>query len=481
MSAHPFASDASSDASNDVTQGAGHAEYAEYAEQAEHVGHAGYVVLLFFVCFAFSYLDRQVVSILVQPIKASLSLSDTQIGLMQGISFTMCYATAGVFVARLVDRANRVRLIAACVLIWALSTVLCGFATNFTELLLARAGTAVAEAALSPAALSIFSDMFAPRKVTRASSVFMLGPYIGGGVALFGGGLLLSATSAPSGSAWLAHWGLAPWQAVFVAVGLPGLVLAALVAVTVREPARRGLAQVMEPTTGPVVDALPSMRDVLRELFVRNRFCAPYFAAYVALITLFYAHAAWFPTLLMRQYHLSAPSVGEMAAPAYMIGGILGVITAGLLAAKATDRGALRRVLAISSAAAALLIPMAILMPLLPDSRIAVTLYGACAFAASIAMALAPVPLQIALPNRMRGRAIALLVFMTNAISGGVGPLAVGWLNERMGQTPTSLGTALALVGGLAAVLSAVCYLLATRRVARPAVGAVDISPHPQA
>ncbi len=149
----------------------------------------------------------------------------------------MCYATADVFVARLVDRANRVKLIAVCVAIWAVSTALCGFATSFAELLAARAGTAIAEAALSPAALSIFSDIFAPRKVARASSVFMLGPYIGGGLALFCGGMLLSATRGDV-SIWLASHGFAPWQAVFVLVGAPGFVLAALVAFTVREPAR---------------------------------------------------------------------------------------------------------------------------------------------------------------------------------------------------------------------------------------------------
>lgn len=423
-------------------------------------GHHVYVVLLFFVCFAFSYLDRQVVSILVQPIKQTLALTDTQIGLMQGISFTLCYATAGVFVARRVDRSNRVRLIAACVAIWAVSTMLCGFATNFAELLLARAGTAVAEAALSPAALSIFSDLFPPRNVTRASSVFMLGPYIGGGTALFGGGMLLAAGSERHGSAWLANYGLAPWQAVFVAVGLPGLLLAGLVLLTVREPQRRDLAG----AGGAGDDALPSMLDVVRELFVHNRFCLPYFAAYIALITLFYAHAAWFPTLLVRRFQLDARTVGQLAAPAYMIGGMLGVVCAGLLAARATDQSALRRVLGLSACAAAGLIPAALAMPLTDSSTIAVWLYGGCAFAASMAMALAPVPLQIVLPNRMRGRAIALLVFMTNAISGSVGPFAVGALNEHLGQTGRSLGMALAFVGGIAAILSFACYAAATHR-----------------
>jgi len=428
---------------------------------AGNVGHPAYIVLLFFVCFAFSYLDRQVVSILVQPIKQSLSLTDTQIGLLQGFSFTMCYATAGVFVARLVDRSNRVKLIAACIAIWAISTTACGFATNFPELLVARAGTAIAEAALSPAALSIFSDIFAPRRVARASSIFMLGPYVGGGLALFGGGMLLSAAAAGGGNAWLAAHDIAPWQAVFIAVGLPGLGLAALVALTVREPQRREVLA----HTARAEDEVPSLRDVLNELFVRNRFCLAYFAAYVALITLFYSHAAWFPTLLMRRFHLAPNVVGQMAAPAYMIGGMLGVACAGMLATRVTDETALRRVLGFSACAVAALVPAAIAMPLVSNSGVAVLLYGTCAFAASIAMGLAPVPLQIAMPNRMRGRSLALLVFMTNAISGGVGPLSVGYLNERLGQTGSSLGMALAVVGGVSALASAVLYTIATRRV----------------
>jgi MFS family permease len=427
---------------------------------ASDVRHPAYVVLLFFVCFAFSYLDRQIVSILVQPIKQSLALTDTQIGLLQGFSFTLCYATAGVFVARLVDRANRVKLIAVCIAIWAVSTTLCGFATSFSELLIARAGTAIAEAALSPAALSIFGDIFAPRRVARASSVFMLGPYVGGGVALFGGGMLLSAAHG-AGGAWLMMHGVAPWQPVFVVVGLPGLVLAALVALTVREPVR--LETLAHATQAK--DAMPSLREVMVELFVHNRFCLPYFAAYVALITLFYSHAAWFPTLLMRHFHLAPKTVGQTAAPAYMIGGMLGVACAGMLAARVTDDTTLRKVLGFSACAVTALVPAAIAMPLVSSSTAAIVLYGMCAFGASIAMGLAPVPLQIAVPNRMRGRSLALLVFMTNTISGGVGPLAVGYLNERLAHTGAGLGVALALVGGVSALASAALYAIATRRV----------------
>ncbi|MEB0077290.1 MFS transporter [Pseudomonas sp. CCI3.2] len=194
---------------------------------------SAYSVGLFLLCFAFSYLDRQIVSILVQPLKATLNLTDSQIGMLQGFSFTLCYATAGVVVARLVDRSNRVNIIAICVAIWACSTALCATAGSFTELLVYRGGTAIAEAALSPAVLSLFADLYAPRRLSRATGIFMLGPYIGSGAALMGGGALLGWLNQP-GNDVLSSTSLQAWQVVFLCVGLPGFILAALVFFTLR-------------------------------------------------------------------------------------------------------------------------------------------------------------------------------------------------------------------------------------------------------
>ncbi|MGG1947830.1 MFS transporter [Trinickia sp. NRRL B-1857] len=418
---------------------------------------SAYVVFVFFLCFVFSYIDRQIVSILVQPLKLALHLSDAQIGLLQGMAFTVCYATAGVFVARLVDRSNRVRLIAVCVAIWAISTAMCATAHSFTELLMWRAGTAISEAGLSPAALSIFSDLFVPRKVSRATSVFMLGPYIGGGVALLGGGALLDWTAGSGAVQALAAFSLAPWQLAFVAVGLPGLLLAALVAVTIREPARRIEAGGEED--------IPNMKAVLREITVTHRFCIPYFLGYTALILLFYAYSAWFPTLLIRTFGLAAGEVGRMAGPAYMSGGVAGVVSASMLVRRAIDAGALEKALRIATFAAFALIPVALAAPLSKALSAALIAYGLCAFTASIVMALAPVPVQLALPNRMRGRAIAILVFLTNTVAGGLGPLAVGAIADRLALGAHGLAIALATVGGMAAVASALLYLAATRSV----------------
>lgn len=425
------------------------------------ITRSAYIVFVFFLCFVFSYVDRQIVSILVQPLKATLRLSDVQIGMLQGIAFTVCYATAGVFVAKLVDKSNRVRLVAVCVAIWAVSTAMCGTAHSFGELLIWRAGTAISEAALSPAALSIFSDIFAPRKVSRATSVFMLGPYIGGGVALVGGGALLDWTANAGHGQAIGIAGIEPWQLAFFVVGLPGLLLAGLVAATIREPARR-----QELGDASSDDGItPSMKAVLREITVTHRFCIPYFLGYTALILLFYAHSAWFPTLLIRKFGLTAGEVGRLAGPAYMIGGAAGVLSASVLARHVTDADALEKTLRIATFAACALIPAALAAPLLSSLHAATVAYGLCAFTASVVMALAPVPVQVALPNRMRGRAIAILVFLTNTVAGGLGPFAVGWIAERLRLGAGGLPIALATVGSAAAVISAGLYLIATRMV----------------
>lgn len=423
---------------------------------------SAYSVALFLLCFAFSYLDRQIVSIMVQPLKATLNLSDAQIGMLQGFSFTLCYATAGVIVARLVDRSNRVHLIAVCVAIWACSTALCATAESFSELLIWRAGTAIAEAALSPAVLSLFADMYAPRRLSRATGIFMLGPYIGSGIALTGGGALLGWLSNP-GNDVLSQFSLHAWQAVFLCVGLPGLLLAVLVYTTIKEPTRKEHGEDWGNTASATA---PAFTEVLKELFVRNRFCLPYFLGYACLIMLFYSFTAWFPTVLIRHYTLDASYVGKVTGPLYMLGGVVGVLSAGLLAKRAKEDQQLRTILRIPAYACALLVPLSLLACMSPFP-IAAICYGLCAFAASIVMALAPLPMQIAIPNRMRGRSIALLVFMTNVVGGGIGPFAVGYLSQLLGATANALGIALALVTIVSAASASGLYAAAALAAGR--------------
>jgi MFS family permease len=235
------------------------------------VGEAAWVVVLMSVCFGFSYLDRNVLTILTQPIKHSLALSDTQIGVLGGFAFSIFIFLGGLPLAWLIDRTNRIRLTAACVFVWSAATIMSGLSTGFAQLLVSRAFTAIAEAALIPAGLSIFADMLPVRRLPLASSVLMIGGFVGGGAALYLGGTFLAHFSAPDASQWFLPQ-LLPWQRVYLMVGLAGIVPVTLLLLMTREPARREIVDVNKQ----VNEKAPPIREVFSYLFVESGFYAPF-------------------------------------------------------------------------------------------------------------------------------------------------------------------------------------------------------------
>lgn len=227
------------------------------------IGEAAWVVILMSVCFGFSYLDRNVLTILTQPIKHSLSLTDTQLGVLGGFAFSVFFFLGGLPLAWLIDRTNRIRLTAACIFIWSVATVMSGLSTGFTQFLVSRAFTAAAEAALIPAGLSIFADMLPVRRIPLASSVLMVGGFVGGGAALYLGGTFLTYFSSPEASHWFLPQ-LLPWQRVYLVIGLAGIVPVALLLLTTKEPARREIVDVDKE----VNENAPPIREVFSYLFV---------------------------------------------------------------------------------------------------------------------------------------------------------------------------------------------------------------------
>lgn len=253
----------------------------------------GYLIAAFFLCFVFAYFDRQILTVLVQPIKTSLHFSDTQIGMLQGFAFALFYSVGGLPVAWLIDRGNRVRIVAGCVLVWSLATGASGLASGFAQLLLARAGTATAESGLVPAGLSIFADAMSPRSVPRASATMMLAPYIGAGGALMIGSASLAYFDSFQGQ--LFGISLLPWQWVYVSAGVPGLLLVVLL-LLLREPERREILGNGRTSSG----LSPTSREVLRFLFRDSRFFAPYMGGMCIILMMFYSQLAWFLPLLSR-------------------------------------------------------------------------------------------------------------------------------------------------------------------------------------
>ena len=163
------------------------------ADQAERQGW--YLVFTLLIFYIFSFIDRQIISLLVEPIKRDLQVTDTQIGLLQGLAFAIFYTLFGIPIGRLADRMNRKTIVGVGVVIWSLMATLCGLAKNFTQLFLARIGVGVGEAALSPAAYSMITDAFPREKLGRAFSVYNMGIAIGSGTAILVGGLVVAAVS----------------------------------------------------------------------------------------------------------------------------------------------------------------------------------------------------------------------------------------------------------------------------------------------
>ena len=213
------------------------------AEAYPPEGYSWYVVVVLMLFYTLSFVDRQIIALLVEPMKADLGLTDVQMSLLGGLSFAVFYTVFGIPMGRLADSCNRRRLIAVGVALWSLMTTLCGFTSRFYHLLLLRMGVGLGEAALSPAAFSMIADYFPRRKRATALSIYSIGIYLGAGLAFTGGAILLGwadrLVSSREGNPLPVLGDIQPWQIVFLAVGLPGLLLTCLLA-TVREPNRQG-------------------------------------------------------------------------------------------------------------------------------------------------------------------------------------------------------------------------------------------------
>ncbi len=198
---------------------------------------AFYVAFIVFTATMFSFLDRQILAILVDPIRRDLHVSDTEMSLLYGFAFVILYSTLGLPIGRLIDRHQRRLILATGIAVWSLMTMACGLAHSYAMLFCARIGVGIGEACLTPAACSLLADCFEPGVRGRAMGFYLVGVYSGIGLSLLAGGLLYGALARSPGLPLLG--GLAPWRAVFVIVGSPGLVIAAL-ALTLREPGPTG-------------------------------------------------------------------------------------------------------------------------------------------------------------------------------------------------------------------------------------------------
>lgn len=404
-------------------------------------GYRTYVLVVLTLVYVVNYLDRQILGILLPQIQKEFTLTDTDLGFLSGTAFALLYATLGIPVAIFADRMNRRNIVAVSLATFSLMTVLSGYTVQFWQLVLTRFGTGIGEAGTGPSINSVLADLYPPEKRASALAFYSAGLNVGLLLGFFGGG-------------WIAqHYG---WRNAFLAAGIPGLVLVFVVMLTVREPVRGTVEGLADDASTPDIWA------VVRHLWSQRSF------RWLALATSMsafggYAVIAFVPKFLLVSHHMTQSEIG--LALGFLVGvlGALGTYLGGYFADRWGKRD-VRNTMFVPIWASFIAVPFGLAFYLIPSTAAALmaaivpSLVGAIYLGPSYAMTQALVPL------RMRARAVAILLFVLNAIGLGLGPLTVGKISDllRPAFGVDSLRYAL-MTGILTSLVAAFCYWRASR------------------
>ncbi len=387
------------------------------------------------LCNTLSFIDRQILGLLVTPIKLELGISDTRIGLLQGLAFGIFYTLLGLPMGRIVDSGNRRNLVAAGIFLWSLMTAACAAARGFWTLFAARMGVGVGEATLSPSAFSLLSDYFPKERLGTALSIFSMGVFFGSGLALIVGGLVIGAVGS--------------WRLTFLIVGLPGL-LATQLAFTIKEPPRKNLL-------GDTASKL-SLGEVFEQVKLRWQSVVGICLAFAFQAMCNYAQQAWLPTYFAREHGWQPKQAGLTLGVISLITGLLGAYMGGVLCDRWQRGGktdAPLRVGVLATAFAGICFSLAMAMPAL---NLQLALLVPAFFFLAMPIGSSYASLQLILPNQVRGQVGALQVFTLNLFGLILGPFLPGFFNDYLFKNPLMVGWSLALTVGLASLLSAILF-----------------------
>ncbi len=433
-----------------------HAESAGYPAPGR--ARFGLVVLTF--TYVVSFVDRQALSLLVEPIRRDLGLTDMQLGLLQGVAFATVYAVAGLPLGRAADQFNRRNIIVLGVAFWSVMTSLCGLVRGFPALLLCRAGVGVGEAALSPSAYSMLSDYFLPRQLPAAMSFYNIGPSIGSGLAYLLGGVILSF----AGDARTVNLSMPflhevrPWQVTFVVLGGLGLLVIALLAF-VAEPHRRALSR----------SSVQEVRfaETVRFLRVHASSVLALFAGLSLLGVLSYAVMTWYPTMIVRSFGESVSRTGMLLGPLFIVSSIAGNLGGAWCALRVADRGHRDPYVRWALIAACLVTCLGVAVPLIPSL---VGTYAAAALLIVVQsswMGSAVAGLHLAVPHSMRAQLTAILLLCTNLVGLSLGPSTVAAITQYVFGEPEALRYSLAIVSAVAGTMSVLVLWYSLRNFPR--------------
>ena len=420
----------------------------DYAPQATaEVGAAAkpsmrryYVLGLLTAVYALNFLDRTIFNVLIEPIKKEFALSDTMMGLLAGFGFVLFYSLLGIPIARVADRLNRRNIVAVAFAFWSAMTFLCGMATSVTTLAMARIGVGIGESAGTPASQSIVADLFSKNERPRALGIYAIGTYLGVFLGYFIGGYVNQ------------HYG---WRMAFFSAGLPGIALAAVLWLTISEPKRGAMAETFTPEPiGPTLGFLGSQQSFV---IVLIGFCLTTYTNY--------ATAAWIPPFLARVHHLSSAEIGTYAGTFKGLAGMAGTLVGGLVVARISrldDRWKLWAP-AITSGLAG---PVFAVCLLTPDFSTMVAALALASFLVGFHLGpIFAIAQTVARPS-MRALASAIVLLTATCFGQGVGPLAVGVINDALKNDYGANAVRYSLLSAaVTTTVGALLFILAARTI----------------
>jgi MFS family permease len=399
--------------------------------------HGWWMIAVFFCAAILSYTDRFILSLLVDPLRADLGISDTQVSLLQGLAFALVYGFAGLPLGRIADLVPRRNVIIAGVLLWSGATVACGYAASFGQLFVARLAVGIGEAALAPAAVSMIADYFPPARRGVALSVFIAGMAIGGGAAIAIGGSLVGAATLGFFKGLPLVGSLPPWRATLVLLGLPAIVIVALL-LTVREPPRRRTTETA--VAGPV-----RLGVALTLLASRAGVLAPLYLAVALVSAGDFSYQNWTPALLSRRFGLSPLEIGRQLGALAIVSGVGGTLLGGLLGDLGARRSGERARLTIGRGA--ILIGLAGSAIALASNSTAVLLcFVVWTAMASMSESLGIAVIQAVVPSEVRGVGVALTSLCNMLLGLAFGTTLTALLTDHLFHDPKAVGWSMSLV-----------------------------------
>jgi len=408
--------------------------------------YAWYATAVLMIAYTFSFLDRQILNLMVGPIERDLGITDSQFAILTGGAFGIFYTVMGLPLGWLADRLSRKWIISAGIACWSVMTAACGIANSFGQLMLTRIGVGVGEATLSPSAYSMLADYFDTTRLPRAMSVYTCGIFLGAGTSMILGGVVVGAVQS-SGFKLEAIGAAHPWQLVFVLVGLPGLVLAAWLA-TLREPIRRdhgaGSAHAV-PVSGSFKRGLQELAGFLARY---PRMSVALFLGSALFSILGYTDA-WYPELFIRTWGWSAQQSGMVNGASSLIAGPLGLLFAGWYSSRLLARGRVDACLRLTAIGAVGITVPAVLMPLAPNALVMALCLLPLKFFVGFPPVLIPSAIQMVAPNRLRGQLGAVFLFTVGIIGVSCGPLLPALFNDYVFRAHDFLRFSIAWSTGL--------------------------------